>query len=124
MSEKEHIEQLETIAGDRPGVSEIFDEDIAACRWAIDELKALQERAEAAEAMLEKWPRVYWLSVDPKSATEGYRVLSVSGKEGCDCDDSWCDVLVDNPDYDGNPFPAPADFGLYSTPEEAAEAEQ
>jgi len=71
------------------------------------------------QAELAKWPRVYWHSLDPKSIEEGYRVLSISGMVDCNCDKSWMEVYVDNPSYDGNPFAAPADFGLYSSSEAA-----
>jgi len=90
-------------------------------RLLTAELAQSQARVEELETELAKWPRVYWESIDPKSIEDGYRVLSLAGRVDCDCDDSWLDVYVDHPAYDGNPFPAPGDFGLYSS-SEAAEA--
>lgn len=107
-----------------------------ACRDTLTEIARLRDEANQAHgqvqvereeiarlgAELDKWPRVYWDSSEPKSIKEGYRVLSVSGKEGCNCDDSWLEVYVDNPEYDGNDFAAAVDFGLYSSSEAAKAA--
>ena len=62
-----------------------------------------------------KWPRVYFTSLNPKSLTEGCRVLSVQGHE----EDGWFDVTID---ADGEEIQAPTDFGLYRTREEAEAA--
>jgi len=72
-------------------------------------------RIAALEAELAAWPRVYFTSMNPKSLTEGCRVLSVQGHEG----DGWFDVTID---ADGEEIQAPTDFGLYRTREEAARA--
>ena len=61
------------------------------------------------QAELDKWPRVFFKSMDPRSATEGFRVLSIAGKE-VDSDDSYLNVTIE---IDGQEIFAPSDFGLY-----------
>ena len=88
------------------------------CEWdngKLVKLCALHARIAALEAELAAWPRVYFTSMNPKSLTEGCRVLSVQGHEG----DGWFDVTID---ADGEEIQAPTDFGLYRTREEAARA--
>ena len=93
----------------------LHDLDIAAER--ISTLEAENKRLRA------EWPRVYFNSQHPTSATVGFEVVSVGviikGRCNWGC---WSDVLVR--DSDGEEFLAPTDFGLYSTPEAAANAAQ
>jgi len=85
-----------------------------------DGTDCLRRQLDRLQAIVDKWPRVYWYSANPDSLEKGYRVMSVSGKtEG---DDVWLDVFVDCPGPDGDLLAAPDDFGLYRTREEAEAA--
>lgn len=103
-----------------------FKDDYIDCLAERDAFQSqntqLRKDAARLRAELDKWPRVYWYSSNPKSLIEGYRVLSISGKESCGCEDSWCEVFVDNPEYDGKEFAAASDFGLYSSSADAEAA--
>ena len=68
-----------------------------------------ENKAVTLQAQLDKWPRVFFKSMDPRSDTEGFRVLSVGGKEN-----SWMNVTID---VDGEEIFAPSDFGLFSSKE-------
>lgn len=95
----------------------------AASQANIDLAEARKARVAELEGELERWPRVFWVSADPKSLAEGYRVVSVDAQEGDVEADGWhIGILVDTPD-EGEVW-APADFGLYPTPEAAESARQ
>ena len=82
-----------------------------------DCMYCLQAELARLREIVERWPRVYFESMDPRTLTDGCRVLSVQGKEGED----WFDVTIDS---DGEEICAPTDFGLYSTEAAAREGKE
>ena len=81
-------------------------------------LAELQAENERLRGELQRWPRVFWTSHEPKSLTEGYRVLSVDLKTR---GDEFCEIVVEDDRAEDGTLSPPDDFGLYST-REAAEA--
>lgn len=81
--------------------------------------QCVTDQTKQLQAIVDKRPRVFFLSSDPRSLTEGFPVVSVSGKTRED-GSVWLDVIMM---VDGEEIPAPDDFGLYSTAEAAKENE-
>ena len=85
-------------------------------------MECLRAQNKALREQLAKWPRVFYRSWNPLSATEGLRVVSVNGREDCldGCKTDF-DIMIDSGDPDG-PIYAPTDFGLYSSREDLERA--
>ncbi|MEK0337688.1 MAG: hypothetical protein QQN41_09685, partial [Nitrosopumilus sp.] len=77
------------------------------------EIQELEKIIERQKEELSKWPRAFWKSRDSKSSTEGYKIISVEGKEG-DGDHVWLDIWVED---EGEKIAAATDFGVYSSRE-------
>jgi len=82
----------------------------------VDERDELQAQLASQQELLDKWPRVFFESMDPRSSAEGNRVVSVEADTSGD--KAYIGIMME---VDGEEICAPDNFGLYFS-REALEA--
>jgi len=118
---QEEINRLDVIVHEVGEDASTVDAAIADIRQQASIIKQLHARLVSQQDLLDKWPRVFFTSLDPRSATTGHRVVSVEADTSGDTD--FIGIMMD---VDGEEIYAPDDFGLYFSREalEAAEKEK